>query len=495
MHPVIVRRLYSFIKFFVRNSIRKCAWDKALSRISLAARYAYTYNDIYTDDELEQYLKVIADKLLLPVNKTSASYKNRFVFYNSFCVSDIGLAHQYLRAMISWDAEFLYIFGQRTNSTERLYEEVKSYPKAEIYFVEQGVSLSQQVQSVYKKIVEYNPNKAFLYLLPWDTIPVCVFNALPDITKYQINLTDHAFWLGRRCSDYTIEFTNRGCTISLEKRGFCKKQLLFQPFYPIADTNSFAGFPNIEIDNRIIIFSGGAYYKISGSNIYFQIVKHIIEKYPNVVFLYAGFGNDSKVKQFIIANKYEKRFILLGQRNDINEVFAHCDIYLGTYPIGGGLMTQYAAMNGKPLLCFTDSQSCLSDLFIRSEKGINYEFSDLNLLYQELDRLIVNENYRKYIGKVLSHYVITPSEFNSQLKELIDTNSDTRHTFIKVPINYEEVFVRYCEIDSASNDRYLTFAIIKTLKFYSLFIFPKRILKSIPILIKKLFESISNKHR
>lgn len=41
---------------------------------------------------------------------------------------------------------------------------------------------------------------------------------------------------------------------------------------------------------------------------------------------------------------------LIGDRHDINEVFKHSDIFLNTYPIGGGLMTQYAAANSKPIL-------------------------------------------------------------------------------------------------------------------------------------------------
>lgn len=44
------------------------------------------------------------------------------------------------------------------------------------------------------------------------------------------------------------------------------------------------------------------------------------------------------------------RFYVLGFRNDIIELFRKVDVYIGTYPIGGGLMTQIAASNNLPVV-------------------------------------------------------------------------------------------------------------------------------------------------
>lgn len=64
-------------------------------------------------------------------------------------------------------------------------------------------------------------------------------------------------------------------------------------------------------------------------------------------------------REFIRNNGFQRRVFLLGSRRDIHAVFRACDIYMGTYPIGGGLMSQYAAVNGKPILAYA-SEECPS---------------------------------------------------------------------------------------------------------------------------------------
>ena len=39
-------------------------------------------------------------------------------------------------------------------------------------------------------------------------------------------------------------------------------------------------------------------------------------------------------------------------RKDISQLFRNCDIYYGTYPLSGGLMCQYAAAFGNPILAY-----------------------------------------------------------------------------------------------------------------------------------------------
>lgn len=52
------------------------------------------------------------------------------------------------------------------------------------------------------------------------------------ITRYLINLQDQTFWLGGNAIDYSIEFRPFGASVSMERRGLKREQLLMLPFYP-----------------------------------------------------------------------------------------------------------------------------------------------------------------------------------------------------------------------------------------------------------------------
>ena len=64
----------------------------------------------------------------------------------------------------------------------------------------------------------------------------------------------------------------------------------------------------------------------------------------------------------IKSNKFTSKIydFFIGRRKRmaaIDAVFENCDIYLGTYPICGGLMSQYAAMHAKPILAYFEKNA------------------------------------------------------------------------------------------------------------------------------------------
>ena len=73
----------------------------------------------------------------------------------------------------------------------------------------------------------------------------------------------------------------------MERRGLKREQLLMLPFYPVKDPNPFQGFP-LEANGHLTIFSGGDIYKtLDKRRTYWKLVKMILDKYPDVVFLFA----------------------------------------------------------------------------------------------------------------------------------------------------------------------------------------------------------------
>jgi glycosyltransferase involved in cell wall biosynthesis len=248
-----------------------------------------------------------------------------------------------------------------------------------------------------------------------------------------------------------------------------------------------------------VIFSGGSYNKIYGANgFYLIILKKILDQNPSVIILYAGWGDEEPFKKFIKKNHYEKRLLLLGNRIDINEVVAHCDIYLGTYPIGGGLMTQYAAINGKPIVTFMDSDgngNILNSFFDINPNGfLKISFSDIEEFLLHINLLVNNKDFRKKIGEKIRSLVITPEQFEIELKQLINTQSNSRNIRTK-NIDYDLIVNRYLKIDKFRMNTSIIIILVRLLGIYSIVCIPARIIRFIPKLIllsiKKLFKFIS----
>lgn len=278
---------------------------------------------------------------------------------------------------------------------------------------------------------------------------------LPEgLTRYIINISDQTFWLGARSIDYCVEFRQFGASVSLQRRGLKHEQLLMVPFYPADDRNGFEGFPPECTEDKTIIFSGGDFYKtLDDKRIYWQLIKKILNKYPQVVFLFATKNipeGDSDIRSFIKENHFEGRFIYINFRQDIYQVFAHCDIYMGTSPTSGSLMSQLAAINAKPILQYyepgtsddeTEQAICINDSF-----GIS--FHDEESFMREADRLITDEAYRQQQGERLQRAMMQHEQFNKLVLKTLETNK-TQMPICEYPINYEGLDNRWYYMEKA----------------------------------------------
>lgn len=462
------------IKRMAHNSFNKSQYDSSLRFIETVAKINYNYNFIYTDPELEALLKNISCEVIR--KKEFIPIPGRFVFYDFFCAGKV-LDLQYIRAMISWNCEFLYIVEKNAwNVPLNVLPEVQAYAKAEIFEVDQRLSRIDKIRLIYNKIIEYRPQKSFLQLAPWDVVAATVYCALFQIERYQINLTDHAFWLGVECIDYSIEFRDLGCVVSQEKRGIPRERLLLQPYYPIVNKGKFKGFPKQVTNDKIVIFSGASYYKIYGkSGTYFKILKGILDNNPSVIILFAGSGDSRPFEKFIEENNYSERIILLGYRSDISEILENSDIYLDTYPLGGGIMVQLAATHCKPILSYAANKQLLHDVesivCTNREMHVKIACTTLESFFQEADRLISDKMYRINKGIELNKCMISATDFNKNLYALIMSNKNNINSAYSL-IDYKEVSDLYLE--NANHLLYILPIIIGCeFKFSTLYLFPK----------------------
>lgn len=488
--------IYSQIVSLVERNYQQGSFENALKKIEVLSKIAYSYNFFYTDKQVESILQQIS-KQIFPTFSNPPIKQGRFVFYDSFGMSNRGLVHQYIRALISWDVEFLYIcgsYGKHRSSV--LIEEIEQYSKAEVFIVGKHQSRVEKMKQISDKLLSYQPEKAFLYLTPWDTSAITAFCAHPYIDRYQINLTDHAFWLGTCCMDYSIEFRNYGCTLSMQKRGFTKDQLLLQPYYPIVLPTKYKGLPAEITPDKVTLFSGGAYYKIyGGNNLYFSILKRILDENPNAVIVFAGFGDETPFRKFINENGLEHRIFLLGFRGDINELFVNTDIYLGTFPLSGGLMSQYAAINSKPILAYTTVGSACNYVegivYHGQEQSSKLTYTDLDSFFAEAKKLIDDKEYRLAMGASIYDGVITPQQFSKELYQLVTTHKNIR-TITEEVIDYDNHSQIYLEIENKYFHT-LEKLLFYKIKFYSVRLFPCLAIKYIPLLYFRSWKRKLNK--
>ncbi|HNZ81990.1 MAG TPA: hypothetical protein PKL43_09020, partial [Bacteroidales bacterium] len=114
-HPRDIEKIYARIKRLAEKALQKGDFARALREYDRAAVVASNLNRFFKDDEIEDQLQALSARL---VSKSTAAPKrdNCFVFYDHIG-SNYVLALQYLRALMSWEAEILYILEPSRHSS------------------------------------------------------------------------------------------------------------------------------------------------------------------------------------------------------------------------------------------------------------------------------------------------------------------------------------------------------------------------------------------
>lgn len=441
-----IKNGYKGLKHLVKEYVKAGDYSSAMNYINHCTTIASQFNWIYSDDELESILDTISQSVInIDDLNDYQSEKDNWVFYDDYCTSYV-LALQWMTALSKTGRNILYITSQYSFENRRdksILPEIERMPNVTVTVIQDG-SIFERSNALFQSIIRFKASKVILHKAMNSLIqlPLCV---LPrEITVYNINLGDQFFWLGARHIDYNIEFRPFGASVSLQRRGFKKEQLFMIPFYPANENRPFEGFPK-ECDDRVVIFSGGDFYKTCDKNdTFWGLIKEILNKHPNVVFLFATkrrTTGSEVIHKFIKENHFDNRFFYIDYRQDIYQVFAHCDIYMGTTPISGSLMSQLAAINEKPILQYytpgtpddeTEQAICINDKF-----HISFTSKD-DFLY-EADMLINNINYRIKQGKKLKTAIIQPNQFNRTVYQTLDKNESVfRVSFVNV---------NYCFLD------------------------------------------------
>ena len=428
MQRLEVVTLIDKLKRFILREIERGHYDNALGMISTCANILYQTNIYYMDRVLENDIARIADELLVNKNadkEWNEGNKDTVLFYDGFGQNERGLAQIYLKALCKVKKVIYVTYFDRKGEIPDIIDILNSYQYESFYIKRNYFSTIAQIKQLEKIIKDVRPGHMFFYSVPDDVTATPIMFAYRNrMKRYQINLTDHAFWLGSQCIDKCIEFREYGARISWEYRNIPKEKITIIPFYPIVHYDKpFQGYPFDRQAGQKIFFSGGSLYKTYGAgNRFYQIVDHILETYQEMVFWYAGNGDDTEIKKLSL--KYPQRVYLTAERSDLYQILRHCRFYLSTYPLAGGLMFQYAAMAG--IVPVTLKYSDCSGDFLIKQSELKVEFLDISNLYEEINKLITDDQYVNERRDQMKKAVISSEIFDEEVYKLMSEENSIR---------------------------------------------------------------------
>ena len=401
-----------------RAQLRRGKLEQALNTVATCALTLYSANQCYQSDALEDILSQVAEKLPVPETAIPAQ-DDRVLFYDGFGLGSRGLLTVYLRALCRLKNVILVTRREWAPGLESVFSLVQS-SGGQVCLLE-NKKKTEDIQKLQEIIRSSGVRHLFMYANADDVVVTTAFLRVPkDRVRYQINLTDHAYWLGSRCADKYIEFRDYGGAISAAYRGIPKEKLVKLPFYPRLDQyQAFAGYPEpFDPEKQQLVFSGGALYKtLSADNAYYRLAAQMLRRHPQVVFWYAGSGDSTRLD--ILSREFPGRVWHTPERQDLFGILEHCLFYLSTYPVCGGLMFQYAAAAGKvPVTLRHDD---ISDGFLLDQKQLGIEFDTVEQTLQEIDKLVEQPDYRREKEEKLSRAVLTPDAFTQRLQLLLET--------------------------------------------------------------------------
>lgn len=416
-----VKRLYHNYKEKGTSLQNKGKYNQALLYWKVAAQTAKVFGlDVY-DGEIEEHL-VDMSRIIIEPKASAIVNSHRCVFYDAHSRALGGLTQQYLRAIfqIGWDVLYITEVSPEDSCFQPILKELNDAENVSIVHVPQKLRSTEKAQFLYDTITRFAPIRMFMHMHPDSVHAVVAFNALPSsIEKFQIDYTDHAFWVGTSCTDYSFEFRTYGCNLSASVRGIDESKIFLLPFYPIETSLPFQGFP-FNQEGKIIIFSGGSYYKVFDENdTYFKMCKAILEISPNVVIAYAGMGFQTQMEEKLETYGINERFFLIGERQDLSAVYDKCDIYLNTYPVAGGLMCQYAARHALPILSLYDGTVSKVEEVVCQIKEQEISSNSLESLIEKAHKLIVDQAYRHNHGADIARCCISPVQFRNAFVEAV----------------------------------------------------------------------------
>lgn len=423
-------RDYDFFKSQAFKAFRKKKYETSINCLETCCRLAQTICLLYRDDELEGLAQNLADEIV--PRREFVPISGRVVFYDSHAKDNVVLTQQYVRALVASGREFLFLTCKSSSElqTQALYRELAGCPRASIATCDDASSSNvERLRYLAREVEGYAPEILLVQLSADDAPGILLPYAFPDTRRIFVETGDHTFYLGVSYVDCWIAFRNYGYSMAKQARGLKDEQIAMQPFYPILEYEPYQGDIPERKPGEVRLLSGGRITKIYGDDDRFlSIVERILVENPQVVFYYAGgglldgYGRFEHASRFMAERNLKERFVLLGYRRDLLGVMEQMDIYLNTYPVGGGLMVQLAAACKMPIVSYSSRgmNAWTQEFLQESEKLPQITFADdVDGLCAWVHELVENPELRGSVGGRMAAGIVKTGDFNRRFSEIL----------------------------------------------------------------------------
>lgn len=414
-----IKKLKKTIQYYTLHG----KYESALTSAKVLATLHYDYNQLYMDSDLEDALIKIRDSIL-EENKFTVD-KECVLFYDGFGLDLRGWAASYVKALSSLGYYVIYACPSVSKGKIPHIESELDKCNSLLMYIDSNssnISRAKKIDSLFKT---YKPNTAFFYTIPSDVAAAIAFSNNRSTTRFQIDLTDHAYWIGVNAFDYAIECREMGASLALYERGIDRQRILKLDCAPYINREIIdEPFP-FDVYNDKYVFTGGALYKTLGDAnlLYYKTISYILDSFRDIKFLYAGSGDDTEILKLI--NEYPDRVFYIRERPDFFEIIKNSILYVNTYPMFGGLMMRYAALAHKVPITLKHDNDADGILIDQDKLGI--EFDDYQKYLDEIHKLLSDEKYRKQQEDKVKNAVINENDFAENIKLLIEENRTTFH--------------------------------------------------------------------
>lgn len=467
-----VQKAYDIIKSDIKNSISRGKIERSFELLDQYAIICQGINDHFRDDEIESYLKQISS-IILPVATLNGNVREKSIVFYDQIGTTVCLGLQYLRALVDLGYDITYVFESPIrHAKEVLLNEVKSCCKS--YYIFEGKSTVEKAKEIQRIILESGSSKLITHFSAEGALAACVLYSLSGIERYRIVPGDHHYHMGIDCYEHYFDYRDFAIKVSVEERKVPMTKVHRLTYYPIIDSQEpFKGFPG-QTKNNVVILAAGAEYKFHGSSWFFDFSKWLLNNNEHTVIVFLG-GESLQLRKYVCDNQFENRFLLLGYRTDFVECMKHSDIFLNSYPMGGGLVGLTAVNLGIPVLSHYDEYNGLQNS-IRSFMGAEdvdspISFYDDNKMKEYATRLINDNDFRKQEGVRVKEMTQTRSRFTNQLGEVLENNSYVVRTITNKSCNLDKRTESYLALQNQFQASILL-CLFKAYGFYFLIHFP-----------------------
>ena len=383
---------------------------KAMISVCACGELAYGYfcEESFGDDELDELLYQMG-KAKFTIPAIEQQDDKRVIFFDSFAADNRGITEQYLDALYYNGYEILFVTSNvQFKSESKLGKLLAGYKNCRVVVLPEPNHIIPSANQVAKEIADWHASKAFLHIGPYDILPIMLFSQYPGVLhRYFINLTDHAWWLGRNCIDTNLEFRQFGLALSTEVRSIDKSKEALLPYYPVSQLSD-ETIDNLlpeGLEGKFVIVTGGSFYKyLDADFMLLKIVQRILKENDNAVLLMVGTGKAGELYKRKAEEKGLKdRIYLMSNTPYLLSVFEHAHLYLCSYPMTGGLMAQIAAKQGLPVVEYSAKGMDYNDLsdICYSEQFRTYD--DEKAFCKEVSRLATDKDYYQQYAKSLDY--------------------------------------------------------------------------------------------